>query len=137
MCSTASSWVGFNDSRSTGLEYNSRYRPIPHQILPRSLCRSTFTLLAGCSTKISSVASSNPYLQLLDRRFVTAWIGEDRLTAGREQLWYEAGEGSSVLTLVEDVRGEDQVVGSNTPVSGSRQSRTETFGSRSRFVRAL
>jgi hypothetical protein len=50
-----------------------------------------------------------------DRRFVTAGIGEDRLTAGREQLWYEVGEGSSVLTLVEDVRGEDQVVGSNTP----------------------
>src|SRR5829696_3517422 len=49
-----------------------------------------------------------------DRRFVTARIGEDRLTAGREQLWYEVGEGGCVLTLVEDVRGEDQVESSHT-----------------------
>ena len=49
-----------------------------------------------------------------DPRLVTARVGEDRLTAGREQLWYEAGEGSSIRTLVEDVRGKDQVEGSHT-----------------------
>ena len=66
---------------------------------------------------ISSVASSKPCSFIApeeDWRFVTAGVGEDRLTAGREQLRYEVGEGGSVLTLVEDVRGEDQVVGSHT-----------------------
>ena len=49
-----------------------------------------------------------------DWRFVTAGVSEDRLTTGREQLWYEVGEGSNILTLVEDVRGENQVKGFHT-----------------------
>jgi hypothetical protein len=49
-----------------------------------------------------------------DRRFVTAGIGEDRLAAGRKQLWYEVSEGGCVLTLVEYVRGKDQVEGPYT-----------------------
>ena len=43
------------------------------------------------------------------RRLVTAGIGEDRLAAWREQLRYEVGESGCVLSLVEDVRGEDQI----------------------------
>ena len=50
-----------------------------------------------------------------DGRFVTAGIGEDRLAAGREQPWYEVGEGGRVLTLVEDVRSEDEVELPDTP----------------------
>jgi hypothetical protein len=49
-----------------------------------------------------------------DLRFVTAGIGEYRLAAGREQLRYEVGESDCVLTLVEDVRGEDEVEGPHT-----------------------
>jgi hypothetical protein len=44
-----------------------------------------------------------------DRRFVTAGVGKDRLAAWREQLRYEISESNCVLTLVEDVRGEDQI----------------------------
>ncbi len=60
------------------------------------------------SSVVSSKPVSPPSLQK-DRRFVTAGVGEDRLAAWREQLRYEVGEGGCVLTLVEDVRGEDQV----------------------------
>ncbi len=49
-----------------------------------------------------------------DRRFVTAGVDEDRLAPGRKELRYEVGEGRGVLTLVEDVRGEDQAEGSKT-----------------------
>jgi hypothetical protein len=50
-----------------------------------------------------------------DRRFVTAGVGEDRLAAGRKELRYEVSESNCVLTLVEDIRGEDQVEGPHTP----------------------
>ena len=50
-----------------------------------------------------------------DGRSVTAGVGEDRLATWREQLRYELGEGSGVLTLVEDVRGENEVEGTHTP----------------------
>ena len=49
-----------------------------------------------------------------DLRFVAAGIGEDRLATGRKQLRYEVGESNCVLTLVEDVRGEDEVEGPHT-----------------------
>ena len=49
-----------------------------------------------------------------DGPFVAAGIGEDRLAGRREQPWYEVGEGGCVLTLVEDVRGKDQVEGPHT-----------------------
>jgi hypothetical protein len=49
-----------------------------------------------------------------DRRFVTAGVGEDRLAAGRKELRYEVSESKGVLTLVEDVSGEDQVERPNT-----------------------
>jgi hypothetical protein len=44
-----------------------------------------------------------------DRRLVTAGVGEDRLAVWCEQLRYEVGESDCVLTLVEDVRAEDQI----------------------------
>ena len=44
-----------------------------------------------------------------DRRLVTAGVGEDGLAVWCEQLRYEVGESDCVLTLVEDVRAEDQI----------------------------
>src|SRR5829696_5492574 len=112
VCSTASSWVGFNDSRSTAREYNSRHRPIPHRILPSQPVQEHL----HTSRRLLDRYLLLPIFETLllhrpkeDRRFVTAGIGEDRLAARREQLWYEVGESGCVLTLVEDVRGEEQV----------------------------
>src|SRR5215216_309731 len=117
VCSTASSWVGFNDSRSTAREYNSRHRPIPHRILPSQPVQEHL----HTSRRLLDRYLLLPIFETLllhrpkeDRRFVTAGIGEDRLAARREELWYEVGEGSNVLRLVEDVRGEDQVEGFHT-----------------------
>src|SRR5215204_742349 len=112
--STASSWVGFNVSRSTAREYNSRPRPIPHQILPSQsveehLHTSRRLLDGDLFSCILEVASFHSFQG--DRRLVTARGGEDRLAAGRKELRYEVSESNCVLTLVEDVRGEDQVEG--------------------------
>ena len=117
MCSTASSWVGFNDSRSTGREYNSRDRPIPHQILPpqtvqEHLHRSRRLLDGDLLRYILETESLHSFQK--DRRFVAAGVGEDRLASGRKQLRYEVSEGRGVLTLVENVRGKDQVEDTNT-----------------------
>ncbi len=46
--------------------------------------------------------------------FVAAGVGEDRLAARREQLRHELGECSGILTLVEDVGGENEVEGPDT-----------------------
>jgi len=44
-------------------------------------------------------------------RFVAAGVGDNRLTASRKELRHEGGQGSGVLALVEDIRGDDQVEG--------------------------
>ena len=44
-----------------------------------------------------------------DRRFVTAGVGEDRLATWRQEFRYEVSEDRGVLTLVEDIRGENEV----------------------------
>jgi hypothetical protein len=117
VCSTASSWVGFNDSRSTGREYNSRDRPIPHQILPPQPVQEHFhssRRLLDDDRFRCILEPESLYSFQKDQRFVATRVGEDRLAAGREQPRYEVGEAGSVLTLVEDVRGEDQVKGPKT-----------------------
>jgi hypothetical protein len=50
-----------------------------------------------------------------DRRFVTAGVGNGRFATGREQLRHEVSEGGGVLALVEDVCGEDEIEGTDTP----------------------
>src|SRR5919107_1562236 len=117
VCSTASSWVGFNDSRSTGREYNSRHRPILQQILPPQPVQEYLhisTSLLHCRFRYHDFEALFLHRPKEDWRFVTAGICEDRLSAGRKQLRYEVGQGGCVLTFVEDVRGEDQVESSPT-----------------------
>jgi hypothetical protein len=62
--------------------------------------------------------SQPPHGAHKDRRFIAAGVGEDRLAIGREQLRYEVSEGGGVLTLVEDIRSENQVEGPETPYVG-------------------
>jgi hypothetical protein len=117
VCSTASSWVEFNDSRSTGREYNSRHRPILQQILPPQPVQEYLhisTSLLHCRLRYHDFEALFLHRPKEDWRFVTTGICEDRLSAGRKQLRYEVGEGGCVLTFVEDVRGEDQVESSPT-----------------------
>lgn len=49
------------------------------------------------------------------RRFVAAGVGEERLSAWREELRYQVGEGLGVLAFVEHVGGENEVESSDTP----------------------
>src|SRR5215204_5791229 len=72
-----------------------------------------------------------------DRRFVAAGVGEDRLAAWREELRDEISEAEAFLR---SYRTSAAITSSKVPmlrISGCRQSRANTSGSRSRFVRAL
>ncbi len=48
------------------------------------------------------------------RRFVAAGVGEECLSAGREELGCQVGEGLGVLAFVEHVGGENEVEGPDT-----------------------
>ena len=92
----------------------------------RSRCRSTFTSLAPCSMVTSSVASSKPCSFIARKKMgASSRRGSAKIASppGASSRRYEVGEGGRVLTLVEDVRSEDEVEASRYPLCPVRASR--------------
>src|SRR5919107_2032107 len=102
VCSTASSWVGFNDSRSTGREYNSRHRPIPQQILPLQPVQEYLhisTFLLHCRLHYHDFEALFLHRPKEDWRFVTAGGGGEPPSPPRTQPREEGGAGGAGLSL--------------------------------------
>ena len=108
MCSTASSWSSLTNPEALQQEYNSRCRPNLHEILPSQPAGALHTLRRLLDGDLLNRIFEALLLHRLKKIGASSRRGRRRSPRRRcEQLRYEVGEGGRVLTLVEDVRGED------------------------------